>query len=47
MSLKQTLYRMLKYSNDAKAASKGRIGQRVGRRAYGKAAGKMARKLFR
>lgn len=46
MSFKRSLYKMLKYSNDAKAARSGRIGQRVNRRIYGKLSGKIARKLF-
>jgi hypothetical protein len=37
------MYRILKYTNDARA---GRVGRRVARRAYGKATGRLARKLF-
>jgi len=44
------LYKMLKYSNDAKAFSSGspkKMGKRVGRRISGKIAGKGIRKLFK
>jgi hypothetical protein len=40
------MYCILKYTNDAKAVRKGRVGRRVARRAYGKATGRLARKLF-
>ncbi len=41
-----SIYRMLKYYNDAKAVYKGRVPRRIGRRVYGKVAGRLAAKLF-
>jgi hypothetical protein len=41
-----SIYRALKYINDANAVAKGKVGRRVGRRVYGKAAGSLARRLF-
>lgn len=45
--MKRALYALLRLSNDVRAVSKGRVGQRLGRRLYGKAAGKLAAKIFR
>lgn len=47
VSLKRIIYKMLKYSNDANAVVKGKVGRRIGRRIFGKAAGKASRKLFK
>lgn len=43
---KRGMYKGLKYSNDANAIAKGKVGRRVGRRVYGKLSGRLARKLF-
>jgi hypothetical protein len=43
---KSSVYRALKYSNDANAIKKHKVPRPVGRRVYGKAAGRLARKLF-
>jgi len=40
MSLRRTLYRLLRISNDINAIRRGRIGKRIGRRIVGKAAGR-------
>jgi hypothetical protein len=47
MSWKRSMYRVLRYSNDARAVRRGTVHRRVGRRAYGRATGRLARKLFR
>lgn len=44
--MKNLLYNLLKWSNDAKAVRQGRVTRRVGRRVYGKASGRLARRLF-
>ena len=46
MSIKSLIYQLLKYSNDANAVKKGKVGRRVGRRVAGKVTGKAFRKLF-
>jgi hypothetical protein len=43
---KSSVYKALKYSNDANAVVKNKVPRRVGRRVYGKAAGRLARKLL-
>ncbi|WP_020008584.1 hypothetical protein [Salinicoccus albus] len=45
--MKRLLYKILKYSNDAKAVKNNRIGQRAGRRIFGKISGKIARSIFK
>ncbi|MFC7061725.1 hypothetical protein [Halobacillus seohaensis] len=47
MSLKSSIYKMLRIWNDASAVRKGKVGKRVGRRVAGKATGKMLKKLFK
>ena len=47
MNIKRITYKLLKYSNDANAVAKGKVGRRVVRRVYGKLSGKLARKLFK
>lgn len=47
MSLKRTLYRLLRISNDINAVRRGRIGQRIGRRAAGRVSGRLIRRLFK
>ncbi len=47
MIKKSTIYKLLKWSNDLNAISKGKIGKRVGRRVLGKMAGKGIGKLFK
>jgi len=47
MSLKSTIYKILRIWNDVDAVRKGRIGKRVGRRIAGRAAGKTIRRLFK
>ncbi|WP_198510278.1 hypothetical protein [Bacillus solitudinis] len=47
MSLKSTIYKILRIWNDVDAVRKGRVGKRIGRRVTGKATGKMMRKLFK
>ncbi|WP_198507836.1 hypothetical protein [Bacillus sp. FJAT-45037] len=47
MSLKTTIYKLLRIWNDVDAVRKGRVGKRVGRRVAGKATGKALRKLFK
>ncbi len=41
-----SIYRALKYYNDAKAIAKHKVPRRIGRRVYGKVAGRLAAKLF-
>jgi len=45
-STKSWAYTLLKWSNDANAVRRGKVGRRVARRAYGKLAGCAARRLF-
>ncbi|MFG6120357.1 hypothetical protein [Thalassobacillus sp. B23F22_16] len=47
MSVKSTIYKVLRIWNDVDAVRKGKIGRRVGRRTAGKATGKIMRKLFK
>lgn len=47
LSLKSTIYKILRIWNDVDAVRKGKIGKRVGRRAAGKAAGKTIKKIFK
>jgi len=47
MSLKSTIYKLLRIWNDVDAVRKGRIGKRIGRRVVGRASGKALRKLFK
>lgn len=47
MSLKSTIYKILRIWNDVDAVRKGRVGKRIGRRVTGRAAGKVIRKLFK
>lgn len=47
MSLKSTIYKLLRLSNDLNAIKKGKVGRRIGRRVYGKATGRLARKIFK
>lgn len=47
MSLKSTIYKILRIWNDVDAIKKGTIGKRMGRRVAGKTAGKTIRKLFK
>ncbi|WP_179134478.1 hypothetical protein [Oceanobacillus timonensis] len=47
MSLKSSIYKILRIWNDVDAVKKGRVGKRIGRRVTGRAAGKSIRKLFK
>lgn len=47
MSLKSTIYKILKIWNDVDAVKRGTVGKRVGRRIVGKATGKAIRKMFK
>jgi hypothetical protein len=47
MSLKSTIYKILRIWNDVDAVKKGGVGKRIGRRVTGKATGKAMRKLFK
>lgn len=47
MSLKRTIYKLLRISNDIDAIRRGRIKQRIGRRIAGRIAGKTIRRLFK
>jgi hypothetical protein len=47
MSWRGTLYALLRYSNDARAVKRGRVGRRIARRLYGKLTGRLAARLFR
>ena len=47
MSIKSWLYTLLKFSNDANAIKKNKVGRRVGRRAAGRIAGKGFGRLFK
>ncbi|WP_155974836.1 hypothetical protein [Virgibacillus sp. CM-4] len=47
MSLKSTIYKILRIWNDVDAVRKGKVGKRIGRRVTGKAAGKTIRKIFK
>ena len=47
MSLKSSIYKILRIWNDIDAIRKGKIGKRIGRRIAGRMAGKGIRKLFK
>ena len=47
MSLKSTIYKILRIWNDVDSVRKGRVHKRVGRRVAGRAAGKTIRRLFK
>jgi hypothetical protein len=47
MSLKSSIYKILRIWNDVDAVKKGKVGKRIGRRVTGKAAGKAMRKFFK
>jgi len=47
MSIRRTLYRLLRISNDINAVRRGRIGKRIARRVSGRVAGRGIRRLFR
>ncbi|MCR1833128.1 hypothetical protein NSA56_01790 [Oceanobacillus caeni] len=47
MSLKSSIYKILRIWNDIDAIRKGRVGKRIGRRVTGKIAGKTIRKMFK
>jgi len=47
MSLKSTIYKILRISNDINAIKKGKVGKRIGRRVFGKATGRLMGKLFK
>ena len=47
MSLKSLIYTLLKFSNDANAIKKNKVGRRVGRRIAGKIAGRGFGKIFK
>jgi len=40
MTLRSTLYALLRYSNDARAIRRGRVPQRIARRIVGRATGR-------
>jgi hypothetical protein len=45
--MKNFIYKLLSISNDAKAVSKNKVGQRIVTKAAHKATGKAMRKLFK
>ena len=47
MSLKSSIYKVLRIWNDVDAVRKGKIGKRIGRRIVGRAAGKGIGRLFK
>ncbi|MCR1833044.1 hypothetical protein NSA56_01365 [Oceanobacillus caeni] len=47
MSLKSSIYKMLRIWNDIDSVRKGTVHKRVGRRIVGKATGRAMRKLFK
>ncbi|MCL7746278.1 MULTISPECIES: hypothetical protein [Halalkalibacter] len=47
MSLKSSIYKMLRIWNDIDAVRKGKVGKRIGRRVVGRTSGKAIRKLFK
>ncbi|MDT8859213.1 hypothetical protein N0O92_03140 [Alkalihalobacillus sp. MEB130] len=47
MSLKSTIYKVLRIWNDIDAVRKGTVGKRIGRRITGRASGKAIRKIFK
>ncbi|MCR6095853.1 hypothetical protein [Salipaludibacillus agaradhaerens] len=47
MSIKSSLYKLLRISNDINAVKRGTIGKRVARRATGKITGRAIQKLFK
>ncbi|WP_166485446.1 hypothetical protein [Halalkalibacter wakoensis] len=47
MSLKSSIYKILRIWNDIDAVRKGKVGKRIGRRVAGRASGKAIRKLFK
>ncbi|HLS23886.1 MAG TPA: hypothetical protein VK037_08240 [Pseudogracilibacillus sp.] len=47
MSLKRTIYRLLRLSNDINAIRRGRMGERMKRRAVRRATNRTIRNLFK
>lgn len=47
MSLKSSIYKVLRIWNDVDAVRKGKAGKRIGRRVVGRATGKGIGKLFK
>ncbi|GIO22417.1 hypothetical protein [Oceanobacillus sp. J11TS1] len=47
MSLKSSIYKMLRIWNDIDSVKKGTVGKRIGRRVTGRVAGKTIRKMFK
>lgn len=47
MSLKSTIYKILRIWNDVDAVRKGRVKKRIGRRVAGRTTGRMIRRLFK
>lgn len=47
MSLKSSIYKILRIWNDVDAIRKGRVKKRIGRRIVGRTAGKTIRRLFK
>ena len=44
--MKKLIYNLLKWSNDANAVKKNKVGRRIGRRVAGKITGKAFRKVL-
>ncbi|MCA1021782.1 hypothetical protein [Halobacillus litoralis] len=47
MSLKSSIYKILRIWNDVDSVRKGKAGKRIGRRAAGKLTGKALKKIFK
>jgi hypothetical protein len=47
MTVKGSLYRLLRISNDASAVKRGKVTRRIGRRVAGKVSGRGLGKLFK
>ncbi|MGJ9381550.1 hypothetical protein [Salipaludibacillus sp. CF4.18] len=47
MSLKSSIYKILRIWNDVSAVKKGKVGKRIGRRVAGRVTGKGIGKLFK
>lgn len=47
MSLKSTIYKILRIWNDIDSVRRGTVHKRIGRRVVGRAAGKTIRRLFK
>jgi hypothetical protein len=47
MTWRNSLYALLRYSNDVRAVRRGRVPQRIARRIVGRATGRLMGRMFR